>query len=133
MRTQKNLLGFYYRPPNGSCDQVDGLNKSVNQIAEMNRNNPGYTIQLGGDFNTGDVDWDRNTIIKGFKNKAVRQGVIDVLNDHHLSQMQCEPTREGNLLDFYCTNKPGLIKSMTTMLGMSDHNIVVANMDIKTT
>ena len=45
--------------------------------------------------------------------------------------MQEEPTKENNVLDFYFTNRPGLVKYSQTVLSISDHNIVVVDSDLK--
>ena len=48
-----------------------------------------------------------------------------------LKQMQREPTRGHNLLDLFCCNKPSLIKSINSIPGISDHNIVLADCKLK--
>ena len=45
--------------------------------------------------------------------------------------MQSEPTRGQNLLDLFCCNKPSLVKSITSIPGISDHNIVLADCKLK--
>ena len=45
--------------------------------------------------------------------------------------MQREPTRGQNLLDLFCCNKPSLIKSINSIPGISDHNIVLADCNLK--
>ena len=45
-----------------------------------------------------------------------------ILSEACLKQMQREPTRDQNLLDLFCCNKP----SLTSIPGISDHNIVLA-------
>ena len=41
--------------------------------------------------------------------------------------MQREPTRGQNLLDLFRCNKPSLIKSINSISGISDHNIVLVD------
>ena len=48
-----------------------------------------------------------------------------------LKQMQREPKRGLNLLDLFCCNKPSLIKSINSIPGISDHNIVLADCKLK--
>ena len=45
--------------------------------------------------------------------------------------MQREPTRGRNLLDLFCCNKPSLVKSCTSIPGVSDHGIVLADCSLK--
>ena len=48
-----------------------------------------------------------------------------------LNQMHREPTREDRLLDLFFTNKPNLVKASRTIPGLSDHEIVMVDSDIK--
>ena len=48
--------------------------------------------------------------------------LITLLNNHHLTQLQKEPTRECNVLDLYCTNKPSLTKLISVISRISDHD-----------
>jgi len=59
---------------------------------------------------------------------GLRPEMLDLLRDHHVSQMQREPTREGRVL---CTNKPSLVKAMPTIPGISDHDAILADCDIR--
>ena len=46
--------------------------------------------------------------------------------------MQKSPThQEGNILDLYATNKPGLVKSCNDIPGISDHHVVVIDSYLK--
>ena len=47
--------------------------------------------------------------------------------------MQREPTRGQNLLDLFCCNEPSLLKACISIPGISDHNIVHADCDLKAT
>ena len=58
-------------------------------------------------------------------------GVFNILSEAGLKQMQREPTRGQNLLDLFCCNKPSLVKSITSIPGISDHNIVLADCKLK--
>ena len=52
------------------------------------------------------------------------------LDDHALTQVQKEPTRDKNILDLCITNKPGLIKSSRSVPGILDHCAVLTESDI---
>ena len=45
--------------------------------------------------------------------------------------MQREPTRDQNLLDLFCFNKPSLVKACISIPGISDHSIVLADCDLE--
>ena len=53
------------------------------------------------------------------------------MDEAGLKQIQREPTRGQNLLDLFCCNKPSLIKSINSIPGISDHNIVLADCKLK--
>ena len=53
------------------------------------------------------------------------------MSEAGLKQMQREPTRGQNLVNFFCCNKPSLVKSITSLPGISDHNIVLADCKLK--
>ena len=57
----------------------------------------------------------------GAYERTASQMLIDSLDDHHLTQMQREPTREKNVLDLYITNRPTLMKSINNVPNISDH------------
>jgi len=47
--------------------------------------------------------------------------------------MQTNPTRQDNVLDLYFTNIPSLVKSCETIPGISDHDMLVIDSDLKPT
>ncbi len=132
IKNQRKLyLGSFYRPPNNRVYQLEELYKSLQQIEEKCKNNPNSIIIVGGDFNAGDVDWETLIINNKTPHKAVHNKLMEILDEFHLSQMQKSPTREGRVLDLYLTNKPALLKSIHTIPGISDHEIVVADSEIQ--
>ena len=88
-------------------------------------------IILGDDFNAGDIDWESKLVKPGSDRKHLCERLIDTLDERHIEQLQREPTRQCALLDLYCTNRPGLVTSIDTVPGISDHDIVVVNTKIK--
>ena len=60
----------------------------------------------------------------------LKEKLISILDEAGLKQMQREPTRGQNLLDLFCCNKPSLIKSINSIPGISDHNIVLSDCKI---
>ena len=57
--------------------------------------------------------------------------IVDLLDDHALSQHVIEPTRLKNTLDLFITNNAFMVKSVQIIPGLSDHGIVQAEIDIK--
>ena len=56
---------------------------------------------------------------------------LDSFSNYSITQLQRDPTREGALLDLIGTNKRGLVKSVNTIPGISVHDIIVLDADLK--
>ena len=132
-KCQKLVIGVFYRLPDHRTHQVEQLEKTLFQITTKFMNNPNTTFMLSGDFNTGDINWDLGTVSPISNQKAVNDLVLSISQQFDLTQLQREPTRLDNLLDLFFTNKPTLMKSVTAIPGISDHEIVLADCDIKPT
>ena len=72
--------------------------------------NSNQTIILGGDFNLLVIDWENSLVLPSATNKGQSEHFLSSLDDHALTQVQKEQTRDKNILDLCITNKPGLIK-----------------------
>jgi len=130
-KLKTTYAGVFYRQPDAKVEQLDALSHSLNMITNLCKNNQNTTILLGGDFNCKDINWENNTISPESNQKAANTKLLEILADHGLTQHQSEPTRLESVLDLFCTNTPGLVKSMTTIPGISDHAIPVADCDIR--
>ena len=114
----KLVVGSFYRLPN----------KGVSPILD-----PKTTLILGCDFNAGGIDWENGLVPDDSPNRLLKEKLIEVISETGLQQMQREPTRGQNLLDLFCCNKPSLVKVCISILGISDHSIVLADCDLKVT
>ena len=121
------LIGSYYRPPNSTVDSIEELSASIHQIT---RNKDKHVI-LAGDFNLPHINWEHCSITPGAPQSAHHQGLLSLINEHGLEQMQKQPTRINNVLDLYLTNHPSLVKSSDTIPGVSDHHMVIVDSDLK--
>ena len=86
---------------------------------------------VAGDFNAGGVDWEARIVPPGAQQHSICEKVLDILVTHGLEQQQKLPTREGRVLDLFCTNKPGLMKSIHGLPGLSDHDIICTDCNIR--
>ena len=127
----KLVVGSFYRPPDRGIQPLLDLESKLAQILEKFKNNPKTTLILGGDFNAGGINWDHCTVDHDATNRPLKEKLISILDAAGLKQMQREPTRGQNLLDLFCCNKPSLIKSINSIPGISDHNIVLADCKLK--
>ena len=127
----KLVVGSFYRPPDRGIQPLLDLEIELAQISEKFRNNSKTTLILGGDFNAGGINWDLCTVDHDATNRPLKEKLISILDEAGLKQMQRETTRGQNLLDLFCCNKPSLIKSINSIPGISDHNIVLADCKLK--
>ena len=102
------------------------------QIFEKFRNNPKTILILGGDFNAGGILTGTFVLLTNDATyRPLKEKLISILDEAGLKLMQREPTRGTTalLLDLFCCNK--LIKSLNSIPGISDHNIVLADCKLK--
>ena len=124
-------VGSFYRRPNEyTPTQLESLEGVLQQVTDTARNDSS-TIILGGDFNAKDIDWDSHTPKQDSAMKPLCLKLLSTLSEFSLSHHVREPTREHSVLDLFCSNKPGLVKSVNTVPGVSDHDVVVADCDIR--
>ena len=121
------LIGAFYMPHRNNKD-MEELEKSLKIITEENNNN---NIIIAGDFNCPDIQWDTLSLKHDASDKEVQRTLIDITSQSGLTQLHEEPTRENNLLDLIFTTNPTLAKTSTNIPGISDHAIVVTDIDTK--
>ena len=131
----KLFIGSFYRlPTNDSNSQFAQLaDLDMHCLKSKMKINPNHTLMFGGDFNLGDIKWEKESVCPSSRTKTACEKFVQLLRDHHVSQMQREPTREGRVLDLFCTNNPLMVKVMSTIPGISDHDAIVADCDIRPT
>ena len=122
---------FYRTPSDNTTYQLDELEKSLNHISERCRNKPNATIFLGGDFNAREIDWQIGSTAPGAKQGKICERVLEILGLNLLEQQVREWTRENSILDLFCTKKPGLVKSCYSIPGISDHEVVLTDCDVR--
>ena len=122
------LVGCYYRrDADSSVEQVEELDKVLTHIDENYNKNASCTILLGGDFNVPDIDWEVPAPRHCCQHKPMCARLIELTTEHHMEQIQRQPTRLGNVLDLLFTNKPGLVKEVSILPGLSDHDTVLVD------
>ena len=110
-----------------NTNDLNELLKSLDTITMENDNN----IILAGDFNCPDIDWTNMTTKRHGNDKEIQKSLIEIRAQAGLTQIHEEPTREKDLLDLVFTSNATLTKSSTNIPGISDHAIIVTDMDTK--
>ena len=115
--SRKLLVCSNYRPHQDNDTSLPLLNEPLNLIKPNSKS----IIVVGGDFNLGIP-----SIITGKPNLQQRKMLLDILNDHSLTQFVTIPTRQDKSLDLVLTNYPSTADKLETMppIGESDHDIV---------
>ncbi|XP_062576944.1 uncharacterized protein LOC134238855 [Saccostrea cucullata] len=120
------LISSFYMPQRNKKD-LDELSISLEKasVSTSKKN-----IILAGDFNCPDIEWN-NMSIKNGNDRDIQQQLIDIANSSGLSQIHDQPTRGDNLLDLVFTANPSVIKSSVSVPGISDHDIVITDLETK--
>ena len=125
---EKLNIGSYHRLPHEVTTDLDNLTASLDTLS---RSMATQNVVLGGDFNAPEIDWNGPFVKPGATRPTLHQKLLDVANDNILTQVQMDPTRGPNVLDLFFTNKPSLVRNVQVIPGISDHEMVVVDADIK--
>ena len=127
-------LGSFYRPPRFPTQELElkyleDFNTSLSRIMS----NKNAHVLVGGDFNCGDIEWSTMQVPEGVPKRPVQTKLVDIIQDHCLSQMVNIHTREDKTLDLLFTKSPSPINRVKGMppIGKADHDIVYIEYDIK--
>ena len=126
-RNKKDIYLCSYYMPHRNLNDIARLDESLKEVTNHKK---GKHIILAGDFNCPDINWEEMTVNKGAADREVQQALLDLTTEHGLSQIHDQPTRDNNLLDLVFTNNPSIVKSSTSVPGISDHAMVVTDIDI---
>jgi endonuclease/exonuclease/phosphatase (EEP) superfamily protein YafD len=125
MKNNKDLLVGSLYMPHREQKHFEELSKSLEKIENHNITN----IVLTGDFNCPDIRWDTQTSCG--PDREIQQGLADLMGANNLAQIHDSPTRENNLLDLVFVSNPTLVKSSVNVPGISDHEIIITDFEIK--
>ena len=127
-QTTDMYVSSFYRPPNTNLDYFDNFSESLQKLPQTSLDKVKI---LGGDFNLPDISWQSQSVKPGGKHTNISKQLLQCTADESLTQLQLEPTRDQNILDLYFTNRPGLAKHTQTLPGISDHDIVLVDTELK--
>jgi endonuclease/exonuclease/phosphatase family metal-dependent hydrolase len=114
--------------PHRNNKDMEELEKSLKIITAENNNN---NIIIAGDFNCPYIQWKTLSLKHEASDKEVQRTLIDIISQSGLAQLHEEPTRENNLIDPIFTTTLTLAKTSTNIPGISDHAIIVTDIDTK--
>ena len=114
----------YYRPNVNDNESNIALTTSLERLP---RN---CSTNIAGDFNYPGIKWPEATIQANTPYYNLHADFIDTLHDHGLEQVVYHKTREDNTLDLLITNNPSSCRNVIVKPGISDHDVVLASLDV---
>ena len=82
-------------------------------------------------MNYPDIDWQDRTLKTGNKYTNLHNNFLDMIDEHHLSQVIKDPTRGENTLDLFLTNNETFVTNNQTLPGISDHSAILVESRIR--
>ena len=92
-------LGSFYRPPNRKAEIEKEYFEAFNQSLTRIMSNKNAHVLVGGDFNCGNIEWSTIKVPEGVPNRRVQNQLLEIVQDHCLSQVVNIHTREDKTLD----------------------------------
>ncbi|KAL3854785.1 hypothetical protein ACJMK2_014034 [Sinanodonta woodiana] len=87
---------------------------------------------LSGDFNLPTIDWNTNTVKDNPQYESIMNTKLaEITTNNDLQQMVTEATRGNNILDLIFTTNPALVHNIEIHPGMSDHGVIIADINLK--
>ncbi|XP_072037138.1 uncharacterized protein [Amphiura filiformis] len=122
------VVASLYRPTNNDLQYMEELNSAISHLCISN---PGCPIWIAGDINLPDIDWSTNSIISHQYRLALNESFLQLMTTTGLEQMVNFPTRGDNTLDIILTNRPSLTNTCAGLPGLSDHDMVYMDANVR--
>ena len=127
------VICTFYRPPKDpQVFQFDELDQALSKLGnKINTQN----IIIMADFNLPNIDLGNHAINpnSGYSTVAANK-LLTIMEEHGLTQHVRIPTHTqgnySNILDLVLTNRPDLIKKLSVVDDMADHNTIVIDINI---
>ena len=119
-------IGCYYRPPIVyNASNIYELGNSLYKIPKRGSNKP--NIFLTGDFNVPDIDWQTPRPKPNPQyGLEVNNSMCDIFTENDLTQ--CNDKQ----ITLVCSTNPDLITNVQVYPGMSDHSLVITELNMST-
>jgi hypothetical protein len=122
-------FGCMYRPPDNNPKPLEAL---ADDLDKLTSSETLPVIILGGDFNFPSIDWSKDEIGPSPRyGKEVNEKMMDIYQNNCLQQLVDLPTHGDNILDLIFTTVPDAISNINMVPGLSKHDVVLADCDIK--
>ena len=121
----------FYRSDVNDLHSLTEFKKCIEKILNEVKN---PLIWIFGDFNLPGMKWsdtDPPAVTPHCTQITSHRDFLEFLNENGLKQMVTSPTRRDNVLDLFMTNNHTLVNNVKVIPGISDHNAVLIDMEIK--
>ena len=127
IRNVKTLyVAGYYRRDKSDAEATAELDASLSKIANRTRAH----IWIAGDFNYPGFNWEDRTLLPNCPYASLHERFLEILDDHKLTQVVTDATRDDATLDLIITNNETLIVKVQVIPGISDHDAVIMDSNI---
>ena len=120
-------LCSYYRHHVSDEESINQFEISVMRASSINN----ASLVIGGDFNFPGWDWKTKSIKAGAAYTGLHHRFSDIIDNIGLVQIVEEPTLKNNVLDLILTNRPNKVLRVDVLPGVSDHDIVFTELDMR--
>ena len=104
-----------------------------NLLQDLINNNPNSTIWIAGDANLPNIGWINNCVSGNNYPSNFCTLLLDTFCDAGFAQIVTFPTRKGNTLNIFATNKPSIVHKCLPIPGIGDHDAVYVESLIRAT
>jgi hypothetical protein len=125
------VLAAYYRPPTKHDEKyLETVYKEFTHLKQLTKNG---NIWIAGDFNLPDIDWKSMSVATSIYPIRLNKFLLDTIQELDLEQVVNFPTRQDNILDLVLTSHPSLVNRCKPLPGISDHDIVLIDANVRAT
>ncbi|MEL7309421.1 MAG: endonuclease/exonuclease/phosphatase family protein, partial [Pseudomonadota bacterium] len=120
-----HYIGNWYRAPQEKVQNIEYLRQQLEMIRNMNNKEKLPNIHILGDLNYRHISWP-NKIHRAGRQLYPSEGklLMEIMDDHSLTQLVNFPTREAATLDLVITTTPDKFQDIYSPYKFSDHSAV---------
>ena len=123
-RSKSLFFASFYRPNKTDINSLQELDSSYFRLGDrLNTSN----VIVAGDFNAPDLKWNYPEPTNCSLNS---ERLLEIIDEHGLTQLVKEPTRDDNILDLVLTNSVNIINNVKVIPGISDHDMVLFEVNL---
>ena len=125
------VLAAYYRPPTKHDEKyLETVYKEFTHLKQLTKNG---NIWIAGDFNLPDIDWKSMSVATSIYPIRLNKFLLDTIQELDLEHVVNFPTRQDSILDLVLTSHPSLVNRCKPLPGISDHDIVLIDANVRAT